>query len=517
MKTVFAVIPLIIVLTVSCTSRIASPGTDIRSELPEKTHTILDAWPNAEEILLIQGRPVNLDTYTAVHGISGEGILVIEVRSHDFDPVAVLLDGEGNLLAFNDDWGIKSSARLVVQEVPSGTSLLVFSPDDTRGLYDVLVREGSQRDLDEFISRSDLAEGSVRGWIEDDRYDVCLDRILRAFLGNDVYVSNFPVARLFPFSIEETEGLISLLLESEEFDTYLVLVEVKGDVYRFISYSDDYSGSDSRIVTSCDPGNYIALVMPYSSDSEGEFFLTLEVLGEDYLETTSVEAEEQGRIYSASIEPERNFAINWWPGMADDWNVPGFLSPFTPVAGFVFSVEEMAVYEINAFSDMDVCLTLLRRDGDNVEYISSNDDYGDLGSDSRVIEPLPQGEYIALVSPYGSGEGEVSFYWQETDVPVSVLRPGRTIEENFPYETSYLMYSMNLAEDRSYTISAESDQIDLVITVILADGSRLTDDDGGEGTNSLLVFSPSPDQSGECYLLVTKYSEAEGDVSISLE
>jgi hypothetical protein len=518
MKLLMSVAIVTSLLAMGCLNGVASPGSDIRSGLPEKTNTIEDAWPGSAEILLTQGCPVSLDTYTAVHGVSGSGIIVIEVRSHDFDPIAVLLDSDDNQIAFNDDWLRKTTARLVVEDIPSGARLLVFSPDDSRGLYDVLVREGTQSDLDEFTAGTDLRSGTVRGAIDNDSYDAILDRTLRETLSDDVYIQNYATARLYPFTVEESDGLVSLLLESVEFDTFLALLEVKGNSYRFLELSDDYLGSDSRIISALEPGNYIALVMSYSMDGEGDFTLALEILDENFLDTTPVEAPNPGQIYTGSVEDDRNYALGWWPGMEENWEVPGFLTPFTPVVGFVFGVETMAVYEVNAFGDLDVCLTLLRLQDDAVELISSSDDFAGLGSDARIIEPLPPGDYAALVSLYSAaGGGEVSFYWQEPEVPVESLRQGRTVDVRTDYETELHMFSLDLLSGRSYTISAESEEIDPVITVILGDGTRLTDDDGGEDTNSLLSFSTDEGQGGECYLLVTKYSGGDGTISVRLE
>lgn len=505
------------VILAGCKNKVSSPGTVIRSGLPEKSNTILDMWPEAGRILFEEGRPVDEDTYTVSHRIAGDGILVIEVKSHDFDPIAALIDGEGNLIAFNDDWEQTSNTRLVVEDIPAGARLLVFSPDDSRGLYDVLIEEGTPRDLEEFIGGTDLNSGAVTGWIDDDRYDVCLDRILGESFGDDVYVTNFPQARLYSFSMEE-EDLVSLRVESDDFDTYLILAEINNDEYRFIEYCDDYSGSGSRIITNLDPGRYIAIVMPYDAGYDGRFTLYLETLDEECLITNTVEAEEPGRTYSADIIEDRNFAIGFWPGMEDSWEIPGFLTPFSPVAGFEFSIEVPSIYEVSAFGEMDVCLTLLGKEDDSIRFVSSNDDYGDLGSDSRVIEPLFPGEYIGLVSLYsGAGEAEVSFSWQEAEASVDLLREGRIYSEFLSIDTKDVLYRLDLSEDRLFSISAESDSIDPMVTLVLGDGTRLTDDDGGDGTNALLHFSVNSDQSGVCFLIVSKFSGGEGIISVLLE
>ena len=517
MKTLLTFVIVLSMLTVACGSGVATPGNVIRSALPEKTHTLSDAWPMAGSALFAQGCPVQTDTYTAVHDISGSGIIVINVRSHDFDPIAVVIDGDGNPVALSSSWK-GTSARIVLDGAPSGGKLLIFSPDDTRGLYDVLVEEGTPEDFETFIDATDFSGGTITGWIDADSDNAYLNSILREALENDVYIYNYSQAELFPFTVE-SERLVSISLESDEFDPYLVLLAVEEGTYTFVDYNDDYSGSYSRIVRELDTGDYIALVMPYGAGSQGRFILTMEIIDAEALEKVEVTAPLPDVEYRAEISPDRNFAIAWWQDMADNWEVPGFLTPFTPVGAFTFTVETTSVYELNASGYIDVCLTLLKSDAEgNIQYIASNDDYPDLGSDSRIISPLLPGDYIALVSPYsGSSEDEVTFSWSEDEEGINTLSVGRSTEVFAPYETETIIYRLNLLAGRSYSVSVGSDELDTVMTLILPDGENLYDDDGGDDTNSLLNFTVNENQAGDSFLIVGKYSSGEGTFTILLE
>ena len=517
MKTLLTFIIVLSMLAVACGSGVATPGNVIRSALPEKTHTLTDAWPVSGSALFARGLPVQPDTYTAVHDISGSGIIVIDVRSHDFDPMAVVIDGEGNPVAFSST--LKgTSERIVLDGTPSGGKLLIFSPDDTRGLYDVIIEEGTSEDLETFIASTDFSSGSITDWIESDSYNAYLGNILREALENDVYIYNYSQAKLFPFTIENEE-LVSISLESDEFDPYLVLLAVENGTYNFVEYNDDYSGSYSRIVRELDTGDYIALVMPYSTGSQGRFTLEMEVIDAQALEKVEITTPLMDVDYTASITPDRNFAIAWWPDMSDNWEVPGFLTPFTSVAAFTFTVETTSVYELNASGYTDVCLTLLKSDAEgNIQYVASNDDYPDLGSDSRIINPLLPGDYIALVSPYsGSSVDEVIFSWSEDEEGINTLSVGRSTEVYVPYETETVIYRLSLLAGRSYSISVGSDELDTVMTLILPDGENLYDDDGGDDTNSLLSFFVDEDQAGDSFLIAGKYSSGEGTFTILLE
>ncbi len=518
MKTLLTLVIVLSMLAAGCSNEVVTPGNAIRGTLPEKTHTLTDAWTEAGGTLFALGHPVQMNTYTDVLTISGSGIIVIDVRSHDFDPIAVVIDGDGNLIAYSDNWKETNSARIVLDGATTGGELLVFSPDDTRGLYDVIIEEGTSDDLETFIRATDFSGGTIRSRIEDGSYNAHLNGILREALENDVNVYNYSQAELFPFTIEDKE-LVSISLESDDFDPYLVLMAVEDGTYTFVEYNDDYSGSYSRIVTELDVGDYIALVMPYSAGNHGSFTLQMESIDEEALETVETPAQLLETDYTVEIIPDRNFAIAWWPDMLESWEAPGFLTPFTPVAAFTFTVENTSVFELNASGYSDVCLTLLQRDGeDSIKYIASNDDYPELGSDSRILQPLLPGDYIALVSPYsGAGEGEVTFKWSEDNEGISILRVDRSTEVYLPYETESIIYRLNLQAGRSYSISVESEELDPTITLIMPDRENLYDDDGGDGTSSLLSFTISEGQGGDYFLVVAKYSSGEGTFTILLE
>ncbi|MBN2586118.1 MAG: hypothetical protein JXR55_02390 [Candidatus Fermentibacteraceae bacterium] len=514
MKTmIFAVLALILALS-SCGNGVVTPGNDIRGSLSEKIHTLADAWEGAEAVLFAMGRPMALDVYTEVHEISGSGIMVIDVRSFDFDPIAAVINGSGELVAFNDNWKETANARIVLDGAPSGGRLLVFSSDDSRGLYDVIVREGTANDLESYSRTTDLSTGMLTGWLEPGAYNPVLESILREALENYVYNYNYAQAQLFPFTLEN-DDLVSISLESDSFDPYLVLMSVEGGEYIFVDYNDDYNGSYSRIVRELEAGNYIAVVMPYSTGGYGEFELRMESVNRQALEPVGVDAEQQGVDHEGRIESERNFAIAWWPGMTESWEVPSFLDPFSPVAAFTFNVSDPSIYRLTACGEMDICLTVLREDTDYIQYISSNDDYMDLGTDSRVVEPLMPGSYIALISSYsGTDQGEVTFSWEREDTDIPALRSGRSVEEFVPYETETLIFQLSLMAGQSYSVSVESQELDPVITLYMPDGVSLYDDDGGEGTNSLLSFTTGERQGGTAFLVVEKYSSGEGTFSI---
>ncbi len=517
MKAMFTFFIALSLLAAACSNSVVSPGDIIRSALPEKTCTLEDAWPASGSDLIAQGCPVNPETYTAVYGISGSGIMIIDVNSYDFNAIAAVIDEDGNLLAFNDNWKESTNSRVVLDNPPSGAKLLVFSPDDSRGLYDILVESGTSEDLEAFIDATCFADGYLTGSIGKGGYNSYLENILKTALENDVYMDNYFQAKLFPFTVD-SEELVSISLESDEFDPFFILLGIEDGTYRFVDFNDDYDGSYSRVIRKLDAGDYMALVMPYAEGDYGRFTLKMETIDEEALEKIEVPARQKGIDYTGEIVAGRNLAIAWWPDITETGTAPDFLNPFAPVAGFSFTVDNTSVYEINASGGMDVCLTVLRSAADGIQFVAANDDYTDLGSDARVTEPLISGDYIAIVSPYSSAtEGEVSFSWFQDDTGISLLRNGRSTEIFVPYENDIVVYKLNLQAGTDYRISVESDELDPVITLVMPNGEILFDDDGGNDTNSLLNFTTNEAQAGECFLKVEKYSSGEGTFRVLFE
>lgn len=514
MRTAAAVV--VAAMLCGCASSVVKPGSVVRGALPEKSHTLTENWEGAGAMLTSLGHPMDTDVYTEVHRISGNGVTVVEVRSHDFDPVAAVLDGSGNLVAFCNDWNGGPSARLVLERVPENARLLVFSKNDDRGLYDLLATSGDREDLEAFRRATDISSGLVTSALHDGPGNRILGGLLRDALESHVYDSAFDRAVLFPFSVEE-EAMFSLSLESDGFDPQLVLMTVEKGGYVFLEMNDDYDGLWSRIIRELAPGDYMAVVLPYFRDGAGEFTLRLEPVDRAAFQPEAVEAEYPGVEYAGIIEPDRGYAAGWWPEMVNDYQVPSRLRPFSPVAGFTFWVEETGGYVLTAGGETDVYMTLLRSTGDGMEYVAYNDDYQGLGTDSRVEGILIPGEYSALVSAYNGGEhGRVSFSWNGLEIRPAPLDPGRPVRASAPEETAKLYFRFTVETGHEYTVSVESDQLDPVINVYLPDGGILYDDDGGGGTDSMLSFTPGPGQNGSCFLTVEKYNPGSGVFTVTL-
>lgn len=506
--------------------RALKPGDEMVGEIT-RDRTLESYSEDAEEALFRMGRPVEADFRCAGFALASGRDMAITVESDDFDPVLAVIDREGAVLCMNDDWDGDLAARVVVSELPRGSTLLVFGVDGRGGEFDLSVEEADQSDLDEFTAATSLDSGVLEGERVDDKDDDLMDDLLSDNLEDYVYASSYAGAVIHPFTIEE-EQLVSLSLSSNDFDASLALVEIDSDEYEYVGYSDDYAfDTDSRIDQVLEPGLYGAVVMSYGENDDGDYTLTLTRYDSAALEPEKVNADMPGAIFTGTVQPGRGLAAGVWPDITQSKPYDLTVSAATPCAFFEFVIGagQSGIFDINAGSDvLDTFLTLVRLEQNGtVTYIASNDDASS-STDSKLTWVLPQGTYVAMVSSYDETcSGEVDFSYQPSSVRPVPLIPGRVSRGVIGYDTPRLTYTFDIVAGRSYTVSAEATDsagdstIDPFIEAVLPDGTLLTDDDGGGYPNSLLHIYPSTEQAGGVILTVRGlYEGSAGTVDVEL-
>lgn len=506
--------------------RALKPGDEIAGEITRE-RTLESFSESAEEELFRMGRPVEADFRCAGFSLASGREMAISVESEDFDPALAVIDREGAVLCMNDDWDGDLAARVVVSDLPRGSTLLVFGIDGRGGEFDLSVEEADQKDLDEFAAATSLASGFLEGDRGDDKDDDLMDDLLSDALDDYLYMNSYAGAVIHPFSIEE-EQLVSLVLSSGDFDAYLALVEIDSDEYEYVSYNDDYSSeTDSRIDQVLDPGLYGAVVMSYNENDDGDYTLTLTRYDPAALEPEKVEANMPGAIFTGTVEPGRGLAAGVWPDITQSKPYELPISAATPCAFFEFVIGsgQSGIFDISSGSDvLDTFLTLVRLEQSGyVTYIASNDDDAS-STDSKLTWVLPPGTYVAMVSSYDQTcSGEVDFSYQPSSIRPVPLMPGRVSRGTIDYDTPRLTYTFDIVAGRSYSVSADAiassdgSTIDPFIEALLPDGTILTDDDGGGYPNSLLHIYPSAMQSGGVLLTVRGlYEGSTGTVDVEL-
>ena len=497
-----------------------SPDSEVEGEIGSDAAEIGDEWDDAEEELLAAGRPVEDDWPCMTWKLSGDGAVLVEVESDDFDPVLAVYGEDGEILALCDDWdGDLEESAVAVESVPEGATLMLFGADGGDGEFELSCTVASDEDLEEFALACDLSDGVLEGYKPDDKDDDLLEELLEDVLEDHVYDKDFSNASVHGFGLD-ADGPVRVTVESDDFDTYLVLLGVDGDDLYYIDYNDDSgTGTNSSLMSDLEAGGYLAVVLSYIEGESGDYLLEVETLDEELLEPEPVPAEEPGVNYSVEVTDQSPIAYAYTGG--DDYYVPG-LSGFTPVAAFEFSVEQTGIYQLDGFSETeDVVLSLWDESTDLPVMMEYNDDGSGTGTDSRMVVMLPAGDYMALVNVYSGGlpEGELGFSWQPAEQETRSLRPGRAVEAVFTYETTDVYYTFEVDGPGELVVTADAvtDDIDPYIDLWSPGRAEYSDDDGGDGVNSRLEVQVAPEDTGEWTLHVTTYGGGEGRIRVRAE
>ncbi|MBF0627296.1 MAG: DVUA0089 family protein [Magnetococcales bacterium] len=173
-------------------------------------------------------------------------------------------------------------------------------------------------------------------------------------------------------------------------------------------------------------------------------------------------------------------------------------------------------------------------DGQGV-WISDNDDGGGEGNSLMSVTPIASGTYYLGVRDYGFGTGRyqlsatantaVSTGGEEDDFDGTIATTGVVSVESEAGTSGVIetawdsdLFSVALTAGVTYQLratSAETDALeDPYLTLYDAAGTTiLSNDDGGTGRNSLIVFTP--ETTGTFYLGVKDYDEGTGAYTVS--
>lgn len=490
-------------------------GKSAQAEVKPSGPTLGEELADAEVKLLEAGLLVEEGFRCARLKLKSGEITVIDVTSSGrFDPVIAVVSKEGELIAVNDDWGRNVDSRVVLAEVPSGATLLVWELNGGQGTAQVSVSSGTSQDLSEWVASSGLATGTMESRLVEDKDNPRMEELIEDLNTADIYVSDWENAVIVPFRIAEG-GYHSVALESDDFDAYLVLVALERGRPRFVAVNDDGgTGWNSRLLVDLEPGLYGAVVNSYSGRDGGRFTLSVQTITIGAGEVNWVEVPGASDGYLSGEE----MAMAFWPGIDDEWHCSSINSA-TPVLAFGFVIEEDGLYSISASSEFDGTMTLLGYESPEFAYCMDYSDDFD-GWNPGLSLNLAPGTYLALVAAYdGASVGAVSFS-VEPDVefiPDAVpLSLGGNQELRLDRRTPYGLFQLDITGGYNYAVSAESDYLDAVITLTFADGTELFDDDGGEGFNSYIEFVPEASQLGTAMLKVETYSgDGDGVINVS--
>lgn len=298
--------------------------------------------------------------------------------------------------------------------------------------------------------------------------------------------------RVYRFEGRKGQKLIATM-RSNDFDAYLTIAHFVGGITDAIASDDDRGGgeknTDARVrFTVPDDGTYLLVAQSLAEEGAGAFTVNLAAAPPPVTATPrpiTVGQTVSGRLdeTDAILEDDDTFYDTWI---------------LTGRAGQRVQIEMKA-------DSLDAFLSVGRMEGTEFNSIRTDDDGGE-GTDSRLTLTLPEdGQYVIRANEVGAKTGAYTLSVTERQAGPTTATP-RPIEPNQEV-TGTLGDDDPQGEDDSYydywtfqgkagdrlriTMSAEG--FDTFVSIGTVDGNSYNElagnDDGPEGTNSLLEFT----------------------------
>lgn len=256
----------------------------------------------------------------------------------------------------------------------------------------------------------------------------------------------------YRFSLDELSE-VTINLASSDFDTVLELNGPDGELRN----DDAGNGTNSEISSLLRPGDYRVLVQAFGDGNGGSYDLRARI------EPFTGELTSEGPIEAGEI-------LTGLHSGGDN--------------EFSLTIEERSEVSISVESEnFDTLLTLV---GNSINV--SNDDGGD-GTNSRIETLLEPGTYSIQVSAYGDSGGIFTISVEQSEAVGRRQDSGNVVPGDVVYGQMVngqpLTYVLTIDSARTVSISASSGSADTVLT-LSGGGLNLENDDGGDGTNSLI-------------------------------
>lgn len=451
---------------------------------------IEELLPNSEEALLVTGIFVE-DDYPALEFQlkSGEGVSLF-IEADDIDPVIVVVDGEGNIIAVGDDWDEELDAFVSLDAVPDGAKAVVFDLSGEDGEFILELNEADD------YARSLEIDEEIESFILEDKENELLDDVLDDI--NDLYRDSWETCSVYPLNIRG-EKWIKIAVESD-LDCVMAILLVDGDDLEYIDYDDDTDGVNPTFSGMLEGGDYLVFVDTYSGSDDADLEITVTELDPEDMSIEIIDADEMDMWYGGEFR-EGALVLNYWPDAGDYYGV----YPDEQALVFEFEIEEEGEYVFDVSCIDDTKLAIIDDDYVLIEY---NDD-GPEGLDPQLTLQLESGFYSAIVVPYSDSSSEYVDFRYSMNAPM-VRETGSVPTEDTFRMRSNLYTSMMFESGNTYEIFAESD-IDLTLTVVDRNGEEYFSDDDGGDFNPYLEIECTRANSGEWDIDLEAYSN--GDVN----
>ena len=299
------------------------------------------------------------------------------------------------------------------------------------------------------------------------------------------------LARFYSFTLE-TPAAVEIDLVSSDFDAWLALREGADVEGRALVQDDDGGqGTNSRIATELAAGTYTIEATSFAAGDTGAFTLTVTAAGAG---VGGCALDDLGAVSGTVMR------VGDLGGDCESPSYPGRLARY-----YSFTLEQAGPVEIDLFSTAFDTFLALREGTDAAGPLVVSDDDGGEGTNSRIDRELAAGTYTIEATSYATG---VTGAFTLTVTAAGVGAGGCALDDlgalsgtatrvgNLGDDCESPSYPGRLARYYSFTLGqAGPVEIDLVSSVFdaflsLREGTDVagrlvvSDDDGGEGTNS---------------------------------
>ncbi|RAL22355.1 hypothetical protein DL240_10930 [Lujinxingia litoralis] len=399
---------------------------------------------------------------------------VLTVFAPDFTPLASTLDQPA----------ADGQARLITRAPAAGRYLVVLA-SQSAGAIGSFTLESS-----ELAAQAEVSlPGSAAGYI---------------FPGMSTHpVTGIPGA-VFPLNLDE-ETLLNIRAHSMEFDTYLSIVDTRGNTV--VAENDDSAipgqgnPTDSGVLSVFPAGSYQIWVNSYQGQGQGAFTLDVQPQEMSVSESFSL-----GELYQGV------YGLN--PQVHGAAARPGFAYPFTLEEANTVKLQ----MEANTF---DAYLYLLDSNG----RVVAEDDDSAGALNPRIIQDLEAGDYTLVASSLAqraSGPFTLDAEIIVVDDRTSIA-PGETIESYIlPSDTGMTnrpglgrTYTLEVTETTQVRIDLRSSSFDPYLVIQDQSGNLIEEnDDANQSTNSSIQRQLTP---GTYNILVTSYGgQGLGDFELQV-
>ena len=251
-----------------------------------------------------------------------------------------------------------------------------------------------------------LVAGAHRGSAQaqtDSNADPCVtpvdaDATFNESWGSECQSENRPrnFSRFYTFTLQNATTVTITLASAQ--DAYLYLMQGVGTSGAVLHENDDFSSSssNSRIQETLQPGSYTIEATAYTSDTAGDFTLTVEGLGVAAGKPPTATPTHTPTACFTPVDADATFNESWGSECQSE-NRPRNFSRF-----YTFTLQNATTVTITLASAQDAYLYLMQGVGTSGAVLHENDDFSSSSSNSRIQETLQPGSYTIEATAYTS-------------------------------------------------------------------------------------------------------------------